>query len=86
MVRLSPGRISEARPERPSDSSDQALLPRLLRIAGQLALGIVLVVPNVFYLRSMEATTCMKMQSPAAEKKKCSGWSRVNQKPLKSPP
>ena len=87
MLCPSPDRISGARPEQPSDSSDQALLPKLLRLTGQLALGIVLVLPNVFYLRSMEAITCMKMQTITCcweKKKKCSGWSSVNQKPLKS--
>ena len=34
----------------------KALLPRLLNLSGQPALGRVLVVPNFFHLRMMEAT------------------------------
>ena len=34
---------------------DQGLLPRLLSLAGRPALGRVLVVPNFFHLRMMEA-------------------------------
>ena len=34
----------------------KALLPRLLSLAGRPALGRVLVVPNFFHLRMMEAT------------------------------
>jgi hypothetical protein len=37
-------------------SLTKALLPRLLSLAGRPALGRVLVVPNFFYLRIMEAT------------------------------
>ena len=37
-------------------SLTKALLPRLLSLAGPPALGRVLVVPNVFHLRMMEAT------------------------------
>jgi hypothetical protein len=34
----------------------KVLLPRLLSLAGRPALGGVLVVPNLFHLRMMEAT------------------------------
>ena len=37
-------------------SLTKALLPRLLSLAGRPALGRVLVVPNFFHLRMMEAT------------------------------
>ncbi|KAK6306788.1 hypothetical protein J4Q44_G00237130 [Coregonus suidteri] len=37
-------------------SLTKALLPRLLSLAGRPALGGVLVVPNFFHLRMMEAT------------------------------
>ena len=37
-------------------SLPKALLPRLLNLAGGPALGIVLVVPNFFHLRMIEAT------------------------------
>jgi hypothetical protein len=37
-------------------SLTKALLPGLLSLAGWTALGIILVVPNFFYLRMMEAT------------------------------
>ena len=37
-------------------SLTKAILPRLLSLAGQPALGRVLVVPNFFQLRMMEAT------------------------------
>ena len=37
-------------------SLSKALLPRMLSLAGRPALGRVLVVPNVFHLRTMEAT------------------------------
>jgi hypothetical protein len=35
---------------------DQGLSPQWLSLAGQSALGRVLVVPNIFHLRTMEAT------------------------------
>jgi hypothetical protein len=35
------------------------LLPRLLSLAGRPALGRVLVVPNFFHIRVMEATVCL---------------------------
>ena len=37
-------------------SLTKALLPRLLSLTGMAALGRVLVVPNIFHLRMMEAT------------------------------
>jgi hypothetical protein len=37
-------------------SLTKAFLPRLLRLAGWSSLGRVLVVPNFFHLRMMEAT------------------------------
>ena len=37
-------------------SLTKALLPRLLSLAGRPALGRVVVVPNFFHLRMMEAT------------------------------
>ena len=40
-------------------SLTKALLPRLLSLAGQPALGRVLVVPNCFHLRIMEATVSL---------------------------
>ena len=39
----------------------KALLPRLLSLPGQPALGTVLVLPNFFHLRVMEATVFLGM-------------------------
>ena len=41
-------------------SLTKALLPRLLSLAGRPALGRVLVVPNFFHLRMMEATVILE--------------------------
>ncbi len=46
-------------------SLTKALLPRLLSLAGRSALGRVLVVPNVFHLRIMEATVLLGTLSAA---------------------
>ena len=43
----------------------KALLPRLLSLAGRPALGRVLVVPNFFHLRMMEATVFLETFSAA---------------------
>ena len=40
-------------------SLTKALLPRLLSLVGRSALGRVLVVPNFFYLRMIEATVLL---------------------------
>ena len=40
----------------------KALLPRLLSLAGWPALGRVLIVPNFFHLRMMEATVFLDLQ------------------------
>ena len=40
-------------------SLTKALLPRFLSLAGRPALGKVLVVPNFFHLRIMEATVLL---------------------------
>ena len=46
-------------------SLTKALLPRLLSLAGRPGLGRVLVVPNFFHLRIMEATVLLGTLSAA---------------------
>ena len=47
-------------------SVTKALLPRLLSLAGRPALGRVLLVPNIFHLRMMEATVFLGTFNAAA--------------------